>query len=30
MFLVGLVVTKYTLVGIKRYVEMNFSLLRGG
>lgn len=29
LFLAALVVTKYTLIGIKRYVEMNFSLLRG-
>jgi uncharacterized membrane protein len=29
MFLVSLVVTKYTLIGIRRYLEMNFSLLRG-
>jgi uncharacterized membrane protein len=29
MFLAGLVVTKYTLIGIRRYLDMNFSLLRG-
>ena len=29
LFLLSLVVTKYTLSGIKRYVEMNFSLLKG-
>lgn len=29
IFLTGLVVTKYTLVGARRYIEMNFSLLRG-
>jgi uncharacterized membrane protein len=29
LFLLSLVVTKYTLIGIKRYIEMNFSLLRG-
>lgn len=29
LFLLGLVVTKYTFIGIKRYLEMNFSLLRG-
>ena len=29
LFLMSLVVSKYTLIGIKRYVEMNFSLLRG-
>lgn len=29
LFLLSLVVTKYTLVGIKRYFEMNFSLLKG-
>jgi uncharacterized membrane protein len=29
LFLLSLVVTKYTLVGIKRYIEMNFTLLKG-
>lgn len=29
LFLVGLVIGHYTLRGAKRYVEMNFSLLRG-
>lgn len=29
LFLLSLVVTKYTFVGIKRYVQMNFSLLKG-
>ena len=29
LFLLGLVVTKYTLIGIKRYVQMNVSLLKG-
>jgi uncharacterized membrane protein len=29
LFLLGLVVTKYTFIGIKRYLEMNFSLLKG-
>jgi uncharacterized membrane protein len=29
IFLLSLVVTKYTIIGIKRYIEMNFSLLRG-
>jgi uncharacterized membrane protein len=29
LFLVGLVIGNYTLRGAKRYVEMNFSLLRG-
>jgi uncharacterized membrane protein len=29
MFLAGLVVTKYTMIGIRRYLDMNFSLLRG-
>jgi uncharacterized membrane protein len=29
LFLLSLVVTKYTIVGIKRYIEMNFSLLKG-
>ena len=29
LFLLSLVITRYTLVGIKRYVQMNFSLLKG-
>lgn len=29
LFLLGLVVTKYTLIGIKRYLEMNLALLKG-
>jgi uncharacterized membrane protein len=29
LFLLSLVVTKYTFVGIKRYIDMNFSLLKG-
>jgi uncharacterized membrane protein len=29
LILLSLVVTKYTVIGIKRYIEMNFSLLRG-
>lgn len=29
LFLVSLVITKYTLAGIRRYVNMNLSLLRG-
>lgn len=29
LFLLSLVVTKYTFIGIKRYVRMNFSLLKG-
>jgi uncharacterized membrane protein len=29
LFLLSLVVTRYTAVGIKRYVQMNFSLLKG-
>ena len=29
LFLLSLVVTKYTLLGLKRYVRMNLSLLRG-
>jgi hypothetical protein len=29
LFLLSLVVTKYTFIGIKRYVQMNFSLLKG-
>lgn len=29
LFLLSLVVTKYTFIGLKRYVRMNLSLLRG-
>jgi uncharacterized membrane protein len=29
LFLLSLVVTKYTIVGIRRYIAMNFSLLKG-
>lgn len=29
LFLLSLVVTKYTMIGIKRYIEMNFALLKG-
>ncbi len=29
LMLLSLVVTKYTFIGIKRYIEMNLSLLRG-
>ncbi|MES2759223.1 MAG: DUF1700 domain-containing protein [Pseudomonadota bacterium] len=29
LFLLSLVVTKYTFIGIRRYVEMNYSLLKG-
>jgi uncharacterized membrane protein len=29
LLLLSLVVTKYTVVGLKRYVEMNYSLLKG-
>jgi uncharacterized membrane protein len=29
LILLSLVVTKYTVKGVKRYIEMNFSLLRG-
>ena len=29
LFLLSLVVTQYTIVGIKRYIDMNFSLLKG-
>lgn len=29
LFLVGLVVTRYSFIGLKRYVQMNISLLRG-
>jgi uncharacterized membrane protein len=29
LFLLSLVVTRYTSVGLKRYVQMNYSLLRG-
>jgi hypothetical protein len=29
LFLAALVVTRFSLLGIKRYIQMNFSLLRG-
>jgi hypothetical protein len=29
LFLLSLVVTKYTVVALKRYIQMNFSLLKG-
>jgi uncharacterized membrane protein len=29
LFLLSLVVTRYTLIGIRRYIEMNISLLKG-
>ena len=29
LFLIGLVVTRYTLIGIRRYAQMNWSLLQG-
>jgi uncharacterized membrane protein len=29
LFLLSLVVTRYTAVGIRRYIQMNFSLLKG-
>lgn len=29
LFLLSLVVTRYTFIGIKRYIQMNFSLLKG-
>jgi uncharacterized membrane protein len=29
LFMLCMVVTKYTIIGIKRYIEMNFSLLKG-
>jgi uncharacterized membrane protein len=29
LFLLSLVVTRYTAIGIKRYIQMNFSLLKG-
>jgi uncharacterized membrane protein len=29
LFLLSLVVTKYTVTAVKRYIQMNFSLLRG-
>ncbi|MGB9110639.1 MAG: DUF1700 domain-containing protein [Telluria sp.] len=29
LFLLSLVVTRYTFVGIRRYIQMNFSLLKG-
>jgi hypothetical protein len=29
LFLLSLVITKYTFIGLKRYLKMNLSLLRG-
>jgi uncharacterized membrane protein len=29
LFLLSLVVTKYTFIGIRRYIDMNYSLLKG-
>lgn len=29
LLLISLVVTRYTFIGLKRYIDMNFSLLRG-
>ena len=29
LFLIGLVVSKYTLIGVRRYTQMNISLLKG-
>jgi len=29
LFLISIVVTKYTIVGVRRYVKMNLSLLKG-
>ena len=29
LFLMALVITRYTFIGIKRYLQMNLSLLRG-
>ncbi|MES2017455.1 MAG: DUF1700 domain-containing protein [Pseudomonadota bacterium] len=29
LLLISLVVTRYTFIGLKRYIEMNFSLLKG-
>jgi uncharacterized membrane protein len=29
LFLLALVVTKYTVIAVRRYIQMNFSLLRG-
>ena len=29
LFLLSIVLTKYTLMGIRRYVNMNLSLLKG-
>jgi uncharacterized membrane protein YjgN (DUF898 family) len=29
LMLIALVVTKYTFVGIRRYLQMNLSLLKG-
>ena len=30
LFLLSLVITRYTFVGLRRYVQMNRSLLKGG
>lgn len=30
LFLISLVVSRYTVIGMKRYVQMNLSVLRGG
>jgi uncharacterized membrane protein len=29
LFLISLVISKYTLIGVKRYIQMNLSLLKG-
>ncbi|UUZ49012.1 hypothetical protein LP420_00110 [Massilia sp. B-10] len=29
LLLLSLVITRYTFIGIKRYIEMNISLLKG-
>jgi hypothetical protein len=29
LLLLSLVVTRYTLIGLKRYIDMNFALLKG-
>jgi hypothetical protein len=29
LFLLSLVITKYTFIGLRRYVKMNLSLLKG-
>ena len=29
LLLLSLVITRYTFIGLKRYIEMNYSLLKG-